>query len=64
MRRHDSLALITRPEPRGRDTMKRTPEARLKALLKAMLRTYGWRCTAARPAADDDAEGGEEAGST
>lgn len=31
------------------------PEKRLARLLKAMLRAYGWRCTACRPVAPTDA---------
>ena len=51
-----TLTLTIRPEPRGRDAYGRAPEARLKGLLKSMLRQHGWRCVSASPIRDETAD--------
>lgn len=45
----DPLWLQIRPEPNGDDDLGRSPDIRLRAFLKTMLRRYGWRCCQIRP---------------
>jgi len=42
------VALLIRPEPAGPDAAGNGPNVRLKALLKVLLRRFGWRCVEIR----------------
>ena len=48
------IRLTLRPEPDGTDERGCDPIIRLRALLKIMLRRFGWRCTRIGSAGIDD----------
>lgn len=46
--RHDLVQLVIRPEPGPDWTV--PPDVRLRRALKALLRSFGWRCVSIGPA--------------